>query len=74
MLKLRASLDARPVYMWLPGHRYLVMPDGRSLPRCSMLNCSVTRSIRKSDEYLERTVLEYNDNSDAPMTNDEAFP
>jgi Protein of unknown function (DUF1838) len=64
MLKLRASLDARPVYMWLLGHRYLVMPDGRSLPLCSMSNCSVTRSIRKSDESFELTVLEYNYNTD----------
>ena len=64
MLKLRSSLDARPVYMWLLGHRYLVMPDGRSLPLCSMSNCSVTRSIRKSDQSAELTVLEYNYNTD----------
>jgi hypothetical protein len=63
MLKLRASLDARPVYMWLLGHRYLVMPDGRSLPLCSMSNCSVTRSVRTADDAFELTVLEYNYNT-----------
>lgn len=63
MLKLRASLDARPVYMWLLGLRYLVMPDGRSLPLCSMSNCSVTRSVRTADDAFELTVLEYNYNT-----------
>jgi hypothetical protein len=63
MLKLRASLDERPVYMWLLGHRYLVMPDGRSLPLCSMSNCSVTRSVRTADDAFELTVLEYNYNT-----------
>lgn len=63
MLKLRASLDERPVYMWLLGLRYLVMPDGRSLPLCSMSNCSVTRSVRTADDAFELTVVEYNYNT-----------
>lgn len=63
-VRLRGSLDERPVYMWLLGKRYLVMNDGRALPLCSMYNCSITRARRKSADAFELTVVEYNYNTD----------
>ncbi len=64
MIKLRASLDPRPVYMWLVGKRYLLLPGGRSLPLCGMVNCSITRCTRKAPDAFDLLVHEYNYNTD----------
>jgi hypothetical protein len=63
-VRLRGSLDERPVYMWLIGRRYLVMNDGRSFPLCGTSNCSITRARRQADDAFELTVMEYNYNTD----------
>ena len=63
-LKLRASLDERPVYQWLLGHRYLMLNDGSSYPLCQMSNCSIARTRRKGAGAFELTLVEYNYNTD----------
>lgn len=64
VVKLRGSLDERPVWLWLIGKRYVVTPDGRSLPLCSVYNVSLTRWRRESPQGYGITVLEYNYNTD----------
>ena len=64
VVKLRGSLDERPVWLWLIGKRYVVTPDGRSLPLCSVYNVSLTRWRRESPQGFGITVLEYNYNTD----------
>lgn len=63
-LRLRASLDERPVYKWLVGHRYLMLNDGSSYPLCAMSNCSIARTRRKGADSFELTLIEYNYNTD----------
>lgn len=63
-LRLRASLDERPVYKWLVGHRYLMMNDGTSYPLCAMSNCSIARTRRKDADSFELTLVEYNYNTE----------
>lgn len=63
-LKLRASLDERPVYQWLVGRRYLMLNDGTSFPLCAMANCSIARTRRKDPDSFELTLVEYNYNTE----------
>lgn len=63
IVKLRGSLDPRPIWVWLIGRRYAITPDG-VLPLCSVYNCSVVRWQRVARDRFELPVLEYNFNTD----------
>jgi hypothetical protein len=64
IVKLRGSLDDRPVLIWMTGRRYAVLPDGEVYPLCSAVSCSVTRWVRLDDERVALTLVEYNFNTD----------
>ncbi len=64
VVKLRGSLDARPVYVWMIGRRYVLTPDDRAHPLCAVRNVSITRWRRIADDAVELSVLEYNYNTD----------
>jgi hypothetical protein len=63
IVKLRGSLDPRPIWVWLIGRRYAITPDG-VLPLCSVYNCSVVRWQRTARDRFDLPVLEFNFNTD----------
>jgi hypothetical protein len=63
IVKLRGSLDPRPIWVWLIGRRYAITPDG-VLPLCSVYNCSIVRWQRTARDRFDLPVLEFNFNTD----------
>lgn len=63
IVKLRGSLDPRPIWVWLIGRRYAITPGG-VLPLCSVYNCSIVRWQRTARDRFDLPVLEYNFNTD----------